>query len=99
MLKKDKLSPSQKKKAIFKIRKNIDKIDDKILNLLFNRKKQVVNIIKYKNKKDIVDNKRINEMIKNLKTKGKKKKLESYLISNVWKSIIKSFIRYEKDKM
>jgi len=98
MLKKAKLSPSSNKNSILKIRKNIDKIDNKILHLLFLRKKEVTNIIKYKNKNQIIDKKRIYSLIKKLKNKGRKKKLEPYLIDNVWKAIIKSFIRFEKSK-
>ena len=39
MLKKAKLSPAKNKSSILKIRKNIDKIDNQILHLLFLRKK------------------------------------------------------------
>jgi len=35
MLKKAKLSPAKNKSSILKIRKNIDKIDNQILHLLF----------------------------------------------------------------
>ena len=55
MLKKAKLSPAKNKSSILKIRKNIDKIDNQILHLLFLRKKEVLNIIKYKNKNQIID--------------------------------------------
>ena len=43
MIKKTKLSPSKK---LSKIRKNIDKIDIKILHLLKQRRKQVIQIAK-----------------------------------------------------
>ena len=44
---------------IQKIRSSIDIIDKKIIRLLGLRKKQVLKIAKYKNKKTIVDKKRI----------------------------------------
>ena len=48
MIKKTKLSPSKK---LSKIRKNIDKIDIKILHLLKQRRKQVIQIVKVKPKR------------------------------------------------
>ncbi len=46
-MKKTKLSPAKNVKII---RKNIDRIDFKILKLLANRRRQVLKIIKYKPK-------------------------------------------------
>ena len=67
-MKKTKLSPADKLKII---RKNIDKIDFKMLKLLENRRKEVLKIIKYKPKSKIVDQKRINKML-NLRCKKSK---------------------------
>ncbi|MEY3811402.1 MAG: Chorismate mutase type, partial [Pseudomonadota bacterium] len=53
---------------IQKIRSSIDIIDKKIIRLLGLRKKQVLKIAKYKNKKTIVDKKRINQIMKTIKT-------------------------------
>ena len=52
MIKKTKLSPSKK---LLKIRKNIDRIDFKILRLLKQRREQVIQIVKVKPKSKIVD--------------------------------------------
>ena len=59
-MKKTKLSPTDKLKII---RKNIDKIDFKMLKLLANRRKEVLKVIKYKPKSKIVDQKRIKKML------------------------------------
>jgi chorismate mutase len=61
---------SQRK--IIKIRSTIDTIDKQIIRLLGLRKKQVLKIAKYKNKRTIVDKKRINQIMKRIKAEAKK---------------------------
>ena len=56
---------SQKK--IIKIRSTIDTIDKQIIRLLGLRKKQVLKIAKDKNKRTIVDRKRIKQIRKRIK--------------------------------
>ena len=90
-----KLSPE---KNLEKIRKNIDKFDFQILKLLSERRKEVLKVIKYKPKSKIVDQKRISKMIKVRVTKGKKLKLESFIIKNIWLTMINSFIMLERKK-
>ena len=99
MNKKVKLSQNNKKKNINRIRKNIDKIDTQILKLLSIRRKEVLQITKYKKRSEIVDKKRIDGMLKKLILKGKYFKIESYVIVNIWKAMIKSFIKLEKEKI
>ena len=65
---------SQKK--IIKIRSTIDTIDKQIIRLLGLRKKQVLKIAKYKNKRTIVDRKRINQIMKRIKLESKKNKID-----------------------
>ena len=88
-----------KSKNITKVRKNIDTIDLKILKLLSLRRKQVIKIIKFKKRSEIVDKKRINLMLKNLVQKGKKLKVESFIVVNLWKAMINSFIKLERRKI
>lgn len=99
MNKKDKLSLIAKSKNIKKVRKNIDTIDLKILKLLSLRRKQVIKITKFKKRSEIVDKKRINLMLKNLVQKGKKLKVESFIVVNLWKAMINSFIKLERRKI
>ncbi len=90
-----KLSPSKK---LEKVRHNIDKLDFQILKLLSKRRKQVMQVIKYKPKNKIVDKKRISKMIKVRVAKGKKLKLDGFIVTRIWLTMINSFIDLEKKK-
>ena len=90
-----KLSPEKKLK---KVRENIDKLDFQILKLLSKRRKQVLQVIKYKPKNKIVDPKRIASMIKVRTAKGKKLNIESFIIKKIWLTMINSFIQLERKK-
>ena len=67
-------------KKILKIRKKLDKLDDSFLNLILKRTKLVDQVLAKKNfKKDIVDQKRINIILKNIKKNQLLKKLTQRL--------------------
>jgi len=85
---------SQRK--ILKIRSTIDNIDKQIIKLLGLRKKQVLKIAKYKNKRTIVDKKRINQIMKRIKAEAKKNKIDFILVKNFWSKLIQYSIRLEK---
>jgi len=85
---------SQKK--IHLIRKQIDKIDNKIINLLGLRKKKVIQIAKYKTKKNIIDKKRIEMIYKKVKILSKKNQIDFRLIKNFWSKLINYSILIEK---
>jgi len=95
IMKKTKLSPADKLKII---RKNIDKIDFKMLKLLANRRKEVLKIIKYKPKSKIVDQKRIKKMLNLRCKKAKALKIEKFIITGIWKAMINSFIKLQRIK-
>jgi chorismate mutase len=95
---KKKISKLSPEKRLEKIRLNIDKIDLKILQLLSKRRRQVLNVIKYKPKSKIVDQARISKMIKERVKIGKKLKLEKFIITKIWLTMISSFIELEKKK-
>ena len=60
------------------------------------RTKLVDLVILNKNfKKDIVDRKRISIILKNVKKKSKKKKIDPLITNKIWKSMIRAFIDYE----
>jgi|TARA_B100001093_G_scaffold153378_1_gene146163 isochorismate pyruvate lyase len=90
-----KLSPG---KNLEKVRNNIDKLDFQILKILSKRRKEVLKVIKFKPKSKIVDQKRISDMIKARVARGKKLKIEGFIISNIWLTMIKSFIKLERKK-
>ena len=85
---------SQRK--IIKIRSTIDAIDKQIIRLLGLRKKQVLKIAKYKNKRTIVDKKRINQVMKKIKAESKKNKIDFKLVKNFWNKLIQYSIKLEK---
>lgn len=81
---------------IQRIRSSIDTIDKKIIELLGLRKKQVLKIAKYKNKKTIVDKKRINQIMKRIKSEAKKNKIDYVLVKNFWNKLIQYSIKLER---
>ena len=85
---------SQRK--IIKIRSTIDTLDRQIIRLLGLRKKQVLKIAKYKNKRTIVDKKRISQIMKRIKTESKKNKIDFVLVKNFWNKLIQYSIKLEK---
>jgi len=83
-------------KNIIKIRKQLDKIDNSLLEIIKKRSKLVDLVIKNKKfKKDIVDKKRISIILKKISIKSKNKKIDPLITSKIWKSMIKAFIDYE----
>ena len=83
-------------KNIIKIRKELDKLDNNLLNIIRKRTKLVDIVIKNKKfKKDIVDKKRIKVILKNIIRKSKNKKIDPKITTRIWKSMISAFIDYE----
>ena len=83
-------------KNILKIRKKLDKLDNKLLHIIKKRTHLVNLVIKNKKfKKDIVDKKRISIILKNISKKSKKMKIDRKLTQKIWLSMIKAFIDYE----
>ena len=95
---KKKISKLSPKKNLEKVRKNIDKFDFQILKILSRRRKEVLKVIKYKPKSKIVDQKRIEKMIRERVNRGKKLKLESFIVKDIWLTMINSFIKLERKK-
>ncbi len=83
-------------KNIITTRKKLDKLDDLFLNLLKKRVALVNIVLKNKRfKKDIIDRKRINIILKNIVKKSKKRKIDTIVTRRIWKSMISAFIDYE----
>tara|TARA_Y100000996_G_scaffold398747_1_gene367101 strand:- start:1190 stop:1468 length:279 start_codon:yes stop_codon:yes gene_type:complete len=83
-------------KNLLKIRKKLDKLDNSFLNLIKKRTILVNEVIKTKKfKKDIVDKKRIKVILKNIKIKSKKKRIDPLITQKIWKSMISAYIDYE----
>ena len=83
-------------KELLKIRKKLDKLDNLFLDLIKKRTNLVDQVLKNKEfKKDIVDRKRIKKIIYNIKQKSKKKKIDHIITNKIWNSMIKAYIDYE----
>ena len=83
-------------KNILKIRKKLDKLDNKLLDIIKKRTRLVNLVIKNKSfKKDIVDKKRISVILRNIASKSKEKKIDPKITNRIWKSMIRAFIDYE----
>ena len=89
------MSPNNRKKLLI-LRKKLDAIDNKLLNLLKIRANQVKKVLSLKEyKKEIIDRKRINLILKNVKTKSIKKGIDPRISNRIWKNMIYAFIEYE----
>ena len=78
------------------IRKKLDKTDINLLNIIKKRSLLVDKILKLKkNKNEIVDQKRINFILKRIKKYSIKAKVDPNITSGIWKAMIKGFINYE----
>ena len=83
-------------KNILRIRKKLDILDNRLLDIIKKRVKLVDLVIKNKRyKKDIVDKKRISLILKNILIKSKKRKIDPIITHKIWKEMIKAFIAYE----
>ena len=90
------MSPKNKIKLNF-IRKKLDKIDNQLLSLIKKRTLQVNNVIKLKEyKSEIVDKKRILLILKKIRIKSIKMKIDPKITNRIWKNMIWSYINYER---
>ena len=90
------MSPKNKKKLEI-IRSKLDKLDNKLLALIKYRTNLVKEVLKLKEfKKEIVDKKRINFILKKIQSKSKKLKIDPKITNRIWKNMILSYIDYEK---
>ena len=90
------MSPLKKKKLI-KIRHELDKIDDILIKIIKKRTLLVDKVLALKERKNqIVDKKRIKIILKNIKKKSLKNKIDPMVTNRIWKNIIRSYIEYEK---
>ena len=80
-----------------KLRKKIDKVDHKLLNVIKLRTDLVKKVIKTKKfKKQIIDKNRIKEVLKNIEKLSKRKKIDTKITRKIWISMINSYIDFEK---
>ena len=90
------MSPINKKKLNL-LRVKLDKLDSNLLWLIKKRSNLVNEVLKVKiHKKEIIDQKRINFILKKIKAKSKQLKIDPKITNRIWKNMIWSFIDYEK---
>ena len=83
-------------KKLHKIRKKLDKLDDKFL-LLIKKRTLLVNqvLLTKKFKNQILDKNRIRQILSNIKAKSKRKNIDTKISNEIWKSMIRAYIKYE----
>ena len=92
------MSPLNKKK-LNNVRNKLDKLDDKLINLIKIRTDLVNDVLKLKQfKKDIIDKKRIKIILNKIKKKSIKKKIDTKITNKIWKNMIWAYIDYERRK-
>ena len=79
------------------IRQKIDKLDDKLLNLIKIRTNLVNGVLKQKRfKNQIIDRTRIKEILTLIKKKSISRKIDPKITKKIWKNIIRAYIDFEK---
>ena len=90
------MSPLKKKK-LNKIRIQLDKLDNSLIKLIKIRTNLVKRVLVLKDKKNqIVDQKRIKFILKNIKNKSIKNKIDPKITNSIWKNMIWAYIDFEK---
>ena len=90
------MSPGNRKK-LNALRKRLDVLDNKLLTLISIRSNIVKDVLKLKNhKSEIVDKKRISKILNNIKKKSLKKKIDPKITNRIWKNMIFAYIDYER---
>ena len=90
------MSPLKRKK-LNKIRLKLDKLDNSLIKLIKQRTNLVNQVLKLKDKKkEIIDNKRIKIILKNIRKKSLLNKIDPKITNRIWKNMIWSYIDYEK---
>tara|TARA_B100001121_G_scaffold297583_1_gene304189 strand:+ start:14 stop:304 length:291 start_codon:yes stop_codon:yes gene_type:complete len=90
------MSPTNKKKLNV-LRRKLDKLDNKLIDIIkvrTNLVKEVVKLKEYKN--EIVDKKRISIILKKIKKKSISKNIDPKITNRIWKNMIWSYINYER---
>ena len=90
------MSPINKKK-LQKLRKSLDKLDNTFIKLIKKRTSIVKEVLKLKQfKSEIVDQKRINFILKQIRKKSLKNKIDPKITNRIWKNMIWAYIDFEK---
>ncbi len=90
------MSPLKKEK-LNKIRKELDKLDDSLIKLIKKRTNLVKRVLALKEKKNqIVDQKRINHILRNIKKKSLVNNIDPKITNKIWRNMIYAYIAFER---
>ena len=90
------MSPKNIKK-LKKLRRNLDKLDNLFIKLVKKRTELVKEVLKLKeNKNQIVDKKRIKFILNQIRKKSVKNRIDTKITNRIWKNMIYSYIDYER---
>ena len=90
------MSPENKKKLNI-LRNKLDKIDDRLIDIIKIRTNLVTEVVKLKDyKNQIIDKKRISIILKKIKKKSISKSIDPKITNRIWKNMIWSYINYER---
>ena len=90
------MSPLKKEK-LSKIRKELDKLDDYLIKIIKKRTNLVKRVLALKERKNqIVDQKRIDIILRNIKKKSIKNNIDPKITNKIWKNMIYAYIDFER---
>ena len=79
------------------LRKKLDKLDYDLLKIIKKRSEIIKKVILLKTSKtEIVDKKRINQILKKIKNESVKLKIDPTITNRIWKNMIWSYIDFER---
>ena len=90
------MSP-EKQKKLNKLRKKLDKLDNSFIRLIKKRTLLVTQVLQLKEyKNQIIDKKRINLILNQIKKKSIKSRIDPKITNRIWTNMIRAYIDYEK---
>ena len=90
------MSPLKKQK-LSKIRKELDNLDNDLIKIIKKRTNLVKKVLALKERKNqIVDQKRIVAILKNIKKKSIKNNIDPKITQRIWKNMIYAYIDFER---
>ena len=90
------MSPKERKQLKI-LRKKLDILDNSFIKLLKKRSRLVDKVLKLKKyRNQIIDKKRINIILKNIKKKSINNNIDPKISKRIWMNMIGAFIDYER---
>ena len=90
------MSPLKIKKLEI-IRNKLDTLDNSLIKIIKKRTSLVKEVLKLKEKKsEIIDKKRINKILKNIKKKSIKNNIDPKITKKIWYNMIYAYLDFEK---